>query len=72
MRKAFTRHGLGMPPRNPKAVRQRAIAAASAGTSQSATYLADPHRVLEAGDTALVVAARAINVTRRGDDSSWR
>jgi hypothetical protein len=26
LRKAFTRHGLGMPPRNPEAVRQRAIA----------------------------------------------
>jgi hypothetical protein len=29
LRKAFTRHGLGMPARNPEAVRQRAIAAAS-------------------------------------------
>jgi hypothetical protein len=29
LRKAFSRHGLGMPARNPKAVRQRAIAAAS-------------------------------------------
>ena len=28
LRKAFTRHGLGMPARNPKAVRQRALAAA--------------------------------------------
>jgi hypothetical protein len=28
LRKAFTRHGLGMPARNPEAVRQRAIAAA--------------------------------------------
>jgi hypothetical protein len=27
LRKAFTRHGLGMPARNPEAVRQRAIAA---------------------------------------------
>jgi hypothetical protein len=30
LRNAFTRHGLGMPARNPEAVRQRAIAAASA------------------------------------------
>jgi hypothetical protein len=29
LRKAFRRHGLGMPARNPEAVRQRAIAAAS-------------------------------------------
>jgi hypothetical protein len=29
LRKAFQRHGLGMPTRNPEAVRQRAIAAAS-------------------------------------------
>jgi hypothetical protein len=29
LRKAFTRHGLGMPARNPEAVRQRAIAAAN-------------------------------------------
>jgi hypothetical protein len=28
LRKAFTRHGLGMPARNPEAVRQRAIATA--------------------------------------------
>jgi hypothetical protein len=28
LRKAFTRHGLGMPARNPEAVRQRALAAA--------------------------------------------
>jgi hypothetical protein len=40
LRKAFTRHGLGMPAPNPEAVCQRAIAAASAGTSQSATYVA--------------------------------
>jgi hypothetical protein len=29
LRKAFGRHGLGMPERNPEAVRQRALAAAS-------------------------------------------
>jgi hypothetical protein len=29
LRKAFTRHGLGMPERNPEAVRQRAITATS-------------------------------------------
>ena len=31
LRKAFQRHGLGMPTRNPEAVRQRSIAAASQG-----------------------------------------
>jgi hypothetical protein len=35
-------------------------------------YLADPHRVLQARDTALVVAGQAINVVRRGDDGFWR
>ena len=37
LRKAFTRHGLGMPARNPEAVRQRAIAAARQRTGQPAT-----------------------------------
>ena len=36
------------------------------------TYLADPHRVLQARDTALVVAPRAINVVRRAGDGTWR
>lgn len=35
-------------------------------------YLADPRRVLQVGDTALVLAAHAINVVHRGDDGSWR
>jgi hypothetical protein len=34
LRKAFTRHGLGMPTRNPEAVRQRAIAAARQRSGQ--------------------------------------
>ena len=34
-------------------------------------YLADPRRVLQVRDTALVLAGRAINVVRR-DDGSWR
>jgi hypothetical protein len=42
LRKAFTRHGLGMPTRNPEAVRQRAIAAASRRTGQPATPGLDP------------------------------
>jgi len=35
-------------------------------------YLAAPRRVLQVRDTALVLAGRAINVVRRGDDGSWR
>jgi hypothetical protein len=35
-------------------------------------YLADPRRVLQVRDTALVLADRAINVARRADDGSWR
>jgi hypothetical protein len=42
LRKAFTRHGLGMPARNPQTVRQRAIAAARQRTGQSATPGLDP------------------------------
>jgi hypothetical protein len=36
LRKAFTRHGLGMPARNPEAVHQRAIAAARQRSGQPA------------------------------------
>jgi hypothetical protein len=42
LRKAFTRHGLGMAARNPEAVRQRAIAAACQRTSQPVTPVLDP------------------------------
>jgi hypothetical protein len=42
LRKAFTRHGLGMPPRNSEAVRQRAIAAARQRSGQPATPTVDP------------------------------
>jgi len=42
LRKAFTRHGLGMPTPNPEAVRQRAIAAARQRTGQPATPTLDP------------------------------
>ena len=36
------------------------------------TYVAEPYRVLQARDTALVLAGRAINVLRRGSDGAWR
>ena len=42
LRKAFTRHGLGMPTRNPEAVRQRAITAARQRSGQPATPTLDP------------------------------
>jgi hypothetical protein len=42
LRKAFTRHGLGMPARHPQAVRQHAIAAARQRTGQPATPGLDP------------------------------
>jgi hypothetical protein len=42
LRKAFTRHGLGMPARNPEAVRQRATAAARQRSGQPATPTLDP------------------------------
>jgi WhiB family redox-sensing transcriptional regulator len=42
LRKAFTRHGLGMPARNPEAVRQRALAAASQHGGPPAAPPLDP------------------------------
>jgi hypothetical protein len=42
LRKAVTRHGLGMPARNPEAVRQRAIDAARQRTGRPTTPSLDP------------------------------
>ena len=36
------------------------------------TYVAEPRRVVQARETALVLADRAINVVRRGSDGAWR
>jgi len=36
------------------------------------TYVAHPRRVLQARDTALVVANPGIHVLRRGSDGAWR
>jgi hypothetical protein len=36
------------------------------------TYVAEPRRVLQARDTALVVSEGSINVVRRGSDGAWR
>jgi hypothetical protein len=42
LRKAFTRHGLGMPAPNPEAVRQRTIAATRQRTGRPTTPSLDP------------------------------
>jgi hypothetical protein len=44
---------------------------AAAMCSQEFSYLADPQRVVEARDTALVIARRGINVVRRRADGNW-
>jgi hypothetical protein len=35
-------------------------------------YLADPRRILQVRDIALILAGRATNVVRRAGDGSWR
>jgi hypothetical protein len=35
------------------------------------SYLADPQRIVQARDTALVVARQSLNVVRRGSNGSW-
>ncbi len=36
------------------------------------TYVADPRRVMQARDIALIIAEQGINVVRRGRDGAWR
>lgn len=36
------------------------------------SYIAEPLRVVQAGDTAVVLANGGINVARRGSDGAWR
>lgn len=36
------------------------------------TYLAGSGRILQAGDTAVLLGGSGINVLRRGEDGSWR
>ncbi len=36
------------------------------------TYLAEPRRVVQARDTALVFGSGGLNVVRRGGDGGWR
>lgn len=36
------------------------------------TYVADPRRVVQARDTALVLGGRGVHVAHRGRDGGWR
>ncbi|HZA82096.1 MAG TPA: hypothetical protein VFC13_11595 [Actinomycetes bacterium] len=57
----------------PEAHGRRQIAQVAAQLWDSErSYLADPRRVLQVRDTALVLTGCAINVVRRADDGSWR
>jgi Domain of unknown function (DUF4440) len=57
----------------PEARGRRQIAQAAAQQWDAGRlYLADPRRVLQVRDTALVVAGHATNVARRTDNGSWR
>jgi hypothetical protein len=40
--------------------------------SRDFTYVADPRRVVQAHDIALVLAAQGTSVVRRGADGAWR
>src|ERR671931_2752455 len=44
---------------------------ASALWAADRTYLAEPRRVVQVRDTALVVGPGGINVVRRGRDGAW-
>jgi hypothetical protein len=39
---------------------------------RNCTYIADSQRIVQAGETALVLAGHGINVVRRGSDGAWR
>ena len=45
---------------------------AAATWERGLRYLAEPHRVVQARDTALVVARQGISVVRRGPERGWR
>jgi len=45
---------------------------ASALWSRDFTYVADPRRVVQARDLALVLATQGTSVVRRGTDGAWR
>ena len=57
----------------PEARGGRAIARLAAALwIRERTYVAEPRRVLQARDTALVVGPQAVSVVRRGADGAWR
>jgi hypothetical protein len=39
---------------------------------RNGTYLAEPRRVVQAGNTALIMTKHGANVVRRGTDGAWR
>jgi hypothetical protein len=45
---------------------------ASALWSRDFTYVADPRRVVQAHDLALILAKQGTSVVRRGTDGAWR
>jgi ketosteroid isomerase-like protein len=59
---------------HPREARGRAAIAraAAAGWARRRTYVAHPERVVQKGDTALVVAEGGLSVARRGADGAWR
>lgn len=52
--------------------RRQIVQVASQLWDSERLYLADPRRVLQVRDTALVLSGRAVNVVERTDDGSWR
>jgi hypothetical protein len=46
--------------------------AASVLCHHGCAYLADPRRIFQTRDTALLIGDGVINVARRGQDGSWR
>ena len=45
---------------------------AAALWARDRTYVADPQRVVQARDLALILGEGAVNVARRGGDGGWR
>ena len=45
---------------------------ATAMCDRGRIYVADPRRIVQARDIALILAERSINVVRRGADGTWR
>ena len=45
---------------------------AAALWERAVSFLAEPRRVLQAHDTALVVSERSVSVVRRAGDGRWR